>query len=183
VSKIATAAEEQTATTSEISNNMQQITNVVQTTAQGAHKSTVVASHMNGNAEDLMSILGKFKIDETAALVLNRAKSAHLIFVGKIKSHLDGSAQIDANMLPTHLTCAFGKWYQSSGKENCGHLSIFREIDAPHAKVHELGKQAINASNAGDKNKSSQFCSEMVSNSEMLLGILDQFILEFKDKQ
>jgi methyl-accepting chemotaxis protein len=182
VSQIATAAEEQTATTGEISNNMLQITSVVQATAQGAHKSTAGASLMNGNAENLMAILGKFKIDESVSLVLNKAKSAHLIFTGKIKSHLDGVTRIDPNTLPTHHTCAFGKWYQGAGKDDCGHLSIFRDIDAPHAKVHDLGKQAINAFNAGDKNKAAQLCSEMVTNSEVLLEIVDRLLLECKDK-
>ena len=174
VSQIATAAEEQTATTSEISNNMHQITAIVQTTAHGAQESLVASSHMNVNAEELMNIVNKFRIKEDVALVLNKAKSAHLIFVGKIKSHLDGSARIDANSLPTHLTCAFGKWYQDKGKESCGQLSMFREIDAPHAKVHDLGKQAINAFNANDTKKASELCAQMVSHSETLLGILDQ---------
>ena len=174
VSQIATAAEEQTSTTSEISSNMHQITEVVQITAKDAHESLTAASQMNGNAEELMNIINKFKIKDNASLVLNKAKSAHLIFVGKIKSHLDGSARIDGNALPTHMTCAFGKWYQTKGKESCGQLNMFKEIDAPHARVHELGKQAIAAYNAGDKNKASQLCAEMVADSKTLLGILDQ---------
>lgn len=174
VNQIATAAEEQTATTSEISNNMHEITQVVQATAQGAHESLAAASQMNGNAEELMSVVNKFKITEDVALVLNKAKSAHLIFVGKIKSHLDGSARVDANGLPTHQTCAFGKWYQTKGQESCGRLSIFREIEGPHAKVHDLGKQAINAYNSGDKKKASALCEEMVACSTNLLGILNQ---------
>jgi len=182
VSQIATAAEEQTATTSEISSNMMQITNVVQATAQGARKSTAGASMMNDNAESLMSILGKFKIEESMDLVLNKAKSAHLIFTGRIKAHLGGVTRVDANVLPTHHTCAFGQWYQSEGKDSCGHLSIFRDIDAPHAKVHDLGKQAVNAFNAGDKNRAAQFCAEMVSNSDALLEIIDRLLLECKDK-
>jgi methyl-accepting chemotaxis protein len=182
VSQIATAAEEQTATTSEISSNMQKITQVVQTTAQGANESATASSQMNGVAEELMSIIGKFKIEENVELTLNKAKSAHLIFIGKIKSHLDCSARIDPNMLPTHLTCSFGKWYQSKGNETCGKLSMFREIDAPHARVHELGKQTINAFNAGDKNKASQLCEEMVSNSLVLLATLDQLAANCKYK-
>ncbi|TWJ26433.1 cache domain-containing protein [Geobacter argillaceus] len=182
VSQIATAAEEQTATTSEISNNMHQITLIVQNTAQMAHESLEDSSHMNGNAEELMSILGRFKINEDTSIILNKAKSAHLIFIGKIKSHLDGSARIDPNTLPTHLTCAFGKWYQSKGNENCGHLGMFREIDAPHAKVHDLGKQAINAYNAGDRNKAYLLCEEMVSNSRVLLEILDKLAINCKDR-
>jgi len=129
---------------------------------------------MNGNAEELMQALGKFKIEEGIALVLNKAKSAHLIFIGKIKSHLDGSARIDPGALPTHLTCAFGSWYQSKGKEACGSLAMFQEIDAPHARVHDLGTQTISAYNAGDQFKAARLGEEMASNSQFLLGILDQ---------
>lgn len=182
VSQIATAAEEQTATTSEISNNIHQITSIIQATAKESYESATFASKMNGIAEEIMSGLAKFKLNEDVLLALYKAKSAHMIFIGKIKSHLDGSAQIDPNSLPTHLTCAFGKWYQTKGHETCGHHSSFREIDAPHAKVHELGKQAITAFNSGDKNKANQLCAEMVSNSGHLVGILDRLALDYKRK-
>jgi methyl-accepting chemotaxis protein len=180
VSQIATAAEQQTATTAEISNNIHQITSIIQSTASEAHESALSASKMNELAEELMGGLGKFKLDESVLLALYKAKSAHMIFIGKIKSHLDGSARIDPNALPTHLTCAFGKWYQTKGHETCGHNGYFREIDAPHAKVHDLGKQAINAFNSGDKAKAHQLCAEMVFNSEKLMGILDSLALDFK---
>ena len=182
VSQIATAAEEQTATTGEISNNIHQITVIIQATANEAHESARSASRMNCLAEELMTGLGKFKMEDDVLLAINKAKSAHMIFIGKIKAHLDGSARIDPNALPTHLTCAFGKWYLGKGDENCGHISHFREIDTPHARVHELGKQAINAFNTGDKNKALQLCAEMVSNSEELVGILDKLALSFKEK-
>src|SRR6185369_14739787 len=97
-------------------------------------------------------------LNESTRLVLSKAKSAHMIFTGKIRAHLHGALTIDPNALPTHLTCAFGKWYQGQGKAACGNLSIFREIDAPHVKVHELGKQAIIAFNSGDKAKADQYC-------------------------
>jgi methyl-accepting chemotaxis protein len=58
---------------------------------------------------------------------------------------------------------------------------MFQEIDAPHAKVHDLGKQAINAFNGGDKNKASELCAEMVSNSKILLGILDRLAENCKE--
>ncbi len=61
VNQIATAAEEQTATTSEISNNMQQITEVVQDTASGAHESATAANQLNGNAEELQRLVRQFK--------------------------------------------------------------------------------------------------------------------------
>jgi len=62
VNQIATAAEEQTATTSEIANNMMQITEVVQQTSQGAHESVTAAAQLNGNAEELQRLVRQFKL-------------------------------------------------------------------------------------------------------------------------
>jgi len=62
VSQIATAAEEQTATTGEIANNMQQITAVVLETSQGAHESATAATQLSGNAEELQRLVHQFKL-------------------------------------------------------------------------------------------------------------------------
>ncbi len=62
VNQIATAAEEQTATTSEISRNMLEITDVVQHTARGAHESAAAATELNYVAESLKRLVGQFKL-------------------------------------------------------------------------------------------------------------------------
>jgi methyl-accepting chemotaxis protein len=62
VNQVATAAEEQTATTSEISSNMHQITEVVQQTSHGAHESATAAAQLNGNAEELQRLVHQFKL-------------------------------------------------------------------------------------------------------------------------
>ena len=174
VSQIATAAEEQTATTSEISGNMLRITDVGNIVSSNAQISANEASKLNADAEALLTSLGRFKLNEDTALILRKAKSAHLIFTGKIRGHLSGAQNISADALPSHLTCAFGKWYQGEGNEKCGRIGAFREIDAPHAKVHELGKQAIMAYNAGDTAKAHKLCAEMVETSRFLIGLLDR---------
>lgn len=62
VAQIATAAEEQTATTNEITNNIQQVTEVVQTTAKGAMDSADAASSVNQLANELHSLVRRFKV-------------------------------------------------------------------------------------------------------------------------
>ncbi|MSM38003.1 MAG: HAMP domain-containing protein [Geobacter sp.] len=62
VSQIATAAEEQTATTAEISNNIQQINDVVQHTAHGAQESVIAANMLSGLAEELQRLVGQFRV-------------------------------------------------------------------------------------------------------------------------
>jgi methyl-accepting chemotaxis protein len=62
VNQIATAAEEQTATTSEISSNMVQITEVVQQTSQGAQEAATAAGQLSGNAAELKRLVQQFKL-------------------------------------------------------------------------------------------------------------------------
>ncbi|MRR07101.1 MAG: methyl-accepting chemotaxis protein [Deltaproteobacteria bacterium] len=62
VSQIATAAEQQTATTTEISSNMQQITDVIQDTAKGAEESASAANQLARMAEELQSLAGQFRL-------------------------------------------------------------------------------------------------------------------------
>ncbi len=62
VNQIAIAAEEQTATTSDISRNMTQITRVVEETAGGAHESATAAAQLRGNAEELQRLVRQFRV-------------------------------------------------------------------------------------------------------------------------
>jgi methyl-accepting chemotaxis protein len=62
VNQIATAAEEQTATTNEISSNITQISEVIQLTSRGAHESASAAGRLSGNAEELQNLVSHFKL-------------------------------------------------------------------------------------------------------------------------
>jgi methyl-accepting chemotaxis protein len=62
ISQVATAAEEQTATTNEISQNMLQITDVVQQTAQGAKQSEAAAAELSKLAANLESLVRRFRL-------------------------------------------------------------------------------------------------------------------------
>ena len=62
VNQIATAAEHQTATTGEISRNVQQITNIVRNTAQGATQTASASSELSREADKLQNLVGKFRL-------------------------------------------------------------------------------------------------------------------------
>jgi methyl-accepting chemotaxis protein len=62
IHQVATAAEEQTATTSEISNNILQITQVVHHTSQGAQGSATAAAQLSGNAEEMQRLVRQFRL-------------------------------------------------------------------------------------------------------------------------
>lgn len=62
VNQIATAAEEQTATTGEIATNMHQITDVVQQTSRGAQESAAAAHSLSSLAAGLQRVVSRFRI-------------------------------------------------------------------------------------------------------------------------
>ncbi len=62
VNQIATAAEEQTATTSEISSNISRITTTVQTTARGAGETAAASSRLSREAEQLQQTIRRFRL-------------------------------------------------------------------------------------------------------------------------
>jgi methyl-accepting chemotaxis protein len=62
VSQIATAAEQQTATTAEITNNINMITEVVQETSRGAQESAESASGLSSRADELQQLIGRFTV-------------------------------------------------------------------------------------------------------------------------
>jgi methyl-accepting chemotaxis protein len=62
IHQIATAAEEQTAVTGEISSNIHQINDVVSETAKGAHETANAAAHLSTLALDLQRIVGRFRL-------------------------------------------------------------------------------------------------------------------------
>jgi aerotaxis receptor len=40
-------------------------------------------------------------------------------------------------------------WGGSIGKENCGHLQTFKEIEPPHIELHKLAREIYELKNAG----------------------------------
>ena len=180
ISQIATAAEEQTATTFEISGSIQQINEIARKSKADIDETTLASNNMLNMSEDLIAILGKFTLHEDVPMVLNRAKCAHMLFIGKIKAHLHGYKKIEQHALPTHQTCAFGKWYQGKGEEMCGHSSHFHEIDAPHAEVHDLGKQVVIAYNGGDTATAAALAEQMTARSCDLIGIIERLETEYR---
>jgi len=62
IDQVATAAEEQTATTTEISTNIQQIAEVTSHTSRGAQESATAATQLSGFADELLNIVGQFRL-------------------------------------------------------------------------------------------------------------------------
>lgn len=62
INQVATAAEEQTATTCEINSNLQQVTDVVHCSSRGAEETASAAAQLSRQAEDLKGLMQRFRL-------------------------------------------------------------------------------------------------------------------------
>ena len=62
INQISTAAEEQTATTSQVASNLQQVTEVVHQTARDSEETAVAAGQLSRQAHDMQALVKQFKI-------------------------------------------------------------------------------------------------------------------------
>ncbi len=69
VQQIATAAEEQTATTNDISNNIHQITDVAQNSVEGSRATSRSAQQLALLADELQKVVGQFKLSDSGKLI------------------------------------------------------------------------------------------------------------------
>jgi methyl-accepting chemotaxis protein len=130
-----------------------------------------------GSIQDIARAANQIAMSEDPALQKAEREKIDTIrarYRESIKKLEDLETSVDPDTLPTHLTCAFGKWVQETGKERCSHASGLREIDVPHAKVHEQGRLAVQAFNSGDRVRAESHCREMTECSQKLIEILGE---------
>ncbi len=171
--QIATAVDEQSVASEEVAKNTELTAFIAKEIEQ---ISDDVMSEVNGltmTAEALRNSSAGFKTKNSELMILEIAKTDHRIFLGKVASCLKGGTRLDPSQLPDHHSCRFGKWYEGKGKEVCGHLNGFKNIDMPHERIHALAKGAVSACNSGDRDKAQQTYREMEDLSGQIVSLLD----------
>jgi methyl-accepting chemotaxis protein len=173
VSQIATAAEEQTATMVEIVSNISQISTEVDSFDKSAMTVNKKVNQLLSLSEELRKSTSVFKSHVSTLMMLDTAKSDHVMFVNRIEKFLEGAEQIQPDSLPDHTTCRFGKWYLAEGKELCGVSSSFKSINDPHERIHRIAKEVVTLRNRGDQAGAERLILEVEDISYQIVDLLD----------
>jgi methyl-accepting chemotaxis protein len=77
----------------------------------------------------------------------------------------------------SHHECDLGKWYYSVGSKEimiCGAEGerLFRDMEAPHKNLHDLGRQVMEAMKRGNVNELIQLLSKMLEDSQNIINDL-----------
>ncbi|WP_397540038.1 protoglobin domain-containing protein [Rummeliibacillus pycnus] len=96
----------------------------------------------------------------------------HLLWRWHIYNLLLGFEQMTVDDVKSHRESRLGEWYYGQGKELLGNEPIFKELEQPHARVHEVARQAVQAYNDGNYELAEEYLVEVEKSSKIVIDKL-----------
>ena len=119
--------------------------NVTNDTAEFGERVNLAVSDIT----DMLNLSHKMEeVISTSALqsFVEIAKLDHIVWKYDIYRTMMGLSDKQPSELSVHTSCRLGKWYyQGEGVDCFSQLPGYKEIAAPHQRVHEEGKKALEA--------------------------------------
>ena len=127
-----------------------------------------VVQEMDG----LRGMVGEFKLRTTDRELIDLAIGDHQLWVARLDNMRRGHEVIRPESVMSHRDCRLGKWYSGVGQARCGHMHAFQQVDAPHAKLHELARQIAAAHQAGRREERDRLFETLQGLSEEIVSQL-----------
>jgi methyl-accepting chemotaxis protein len=104
---------------------------------------------------------------------LEVVKLDHMVFKLDIYKAFIGCHTLNPEQLSGHRNCRLGKWYfEGRGHHECRGTHTFTKLDAPHERVHEQGRLALQAFHDGEFDRAASALHEMEHASKEVMALL-----------
>lgn len=138
------------------------------------HQGTSATEHIDG-------ILGLSKKMELAIAgaglqsFTELAKIDHLVYKFEVYKVFMGISDKKADDFASDKTCRLGRWYYEGDGRNCfSKLDGYQAMEAPHQRVHQLGREAIARLLGGDFSAGAEQLTRMEEASMEVLSCLSR---------
>jgi methyl-accepting chemotaxis protein len=111
---------------------------------------------------------------ESARSMCEMAKIDHILFLRRVVDVLVGAGTWSAREVPEPHQCRFGKWWNAQSDFSTGSQQTRPALEAAHKRVHDAGRKALEAHEAGDSKLALQFLNEMYEASGEVFAALDE---------
>jgi methyl-accepting chemotaxis protein len=172
---VSSAVDEQSAVTTQISGS-------IETVSQSSLHSKEQLDNLSENIRTLMgtimdtsALFSQYKLKSPSA-VFAVAKLQHLIYMNKVYAVYLGIRQQTDDLTLDHHSCAFGKFYYSTGMDNFSKNHEFKAIEPIHAQVHALAREVVEATKSGNKELAQEKLFAVLETAEELLKLLNKTI-------
>jgi methyl-accepting chemotaxis protein len=177
VHQIAAAAEEQSVVSSEMARNLAEATSALKNESQQVQAISRHAHDLSDSYRQQFNLLAGFG---HATLLLEVVKSDHLMWKLRLTDAIYGKNTLSEGELKDHTQCRLGQWYYGPGRERYGESAAFRAMEAPHAAVHEFGREIARLAAAGSIDEALRKLEEMDGLSETLFRHIDTLAGEMR---
>ncbi len=161
--------------------NSDEISDIAQESSSVINEFETTFKELNALAEDASS--GAINIQNRLFTTL--VKVDHILFKSNAYSTVLNDDK--ERSFPDHKNCRMGKWYLGIGKERFGATKAFKEMDTPHATVHNMVFKNFEYVQNGTVIKAdhpqriTENFAVMEDASQKLFKELDQMLIEYKD--
>lgn len=173
VMQISANVEEQTAATTEIAKEMNNLNELTNNLLNECDKTGRAIYDVSSQVNDirLSTLKGHLCLDDKE--LLDVCTTDHLIWKWRVYNMILGYDKIDINTIGTHKECRLGKWYYGDNSESFKNHKMFINLEKPHIRIHELAKEATIAYSKNDIAKAEKALEEMKKYSEIVIEALN----------
>jgi len=181
--EVRTLAQRSAEASNEISTLIEQVNQQMEQVIVGIHqvgeKSNEIShstATIESTADNIVLVSQKmFSVisNSTDNSFIQTVKMDHVVWKLEVYQVMLGMSDKTINDFADHHNCRLGKWYfMGEGAEKYANYSAFKQLDAPHAQVHNYGISALKAMQAGDMEQTVKDLSIMESASVEVINIL-----------
>jgi methyl-accepting chemotaxis protein len=171
--EIASAAEEQAQAVNQLARNVQAVAEVAESVGRQAEELTVGVLEQMQRLRAMRELIAQTTLALSDAQLVQVAKADHLLWVQRLLAMLHGKEQLQPEQVADWTVCRLGRWYYGRGRERYGNSSVFRQLEAPHQRLHQTAAEAVRAWNRGDRERARELVEEVRRISAEIVSLLE----------
>jgi methyl-accepting chemotaxis protein len=174
ISGIAVAIEQQSATTEEISQGIDDNLTTSRQIMSDIGLMFFDLDTLSSVVTRLVKGFRKFSLPYDASFTLSAAKVGHKNLIQLLYRMLYSNKKLDVTKLTDHIDCKLGHWYYGHGKKEFGMEPSFIGIEEPHRLLHEKAKESIVIYQRGNHDEARGVVEEVEELSNQVVSNIDE---------
>ncbi len=194
INQIAAANEEQSATSEQISRNVEAMSTVSSESAAGVTQIARSADELSRLTEGLRNLIERFKFEssgdsgegrvrkegtdgrgsERFSLGVTEAKSAHLVWKTRLHNVISGREKLDEAHAGDYRACTLGRWYYSEEAHSFEGQPAYEELGRWHVDLHKTAAEIVKLVSANKKQDAKRKLSDIDEYSRHVITLLDR---------
>ncbi len=189
--EVRTLAQRSAEASNEISNLIEQVNQQMEQVIEGIHevgeKSSEISEStatIESTADNIVTVsknMYSVITGSTADAFIQTVKMDHVVWKLEVYQVMLGMSTKDVTDFADHHNCRLGQWYlNGEGSQKYANLSTFKQLDAPHAQVHNYGLNALKAMKSGNMPQAVKDLSVMENASVDVINLLTSLSHQIK---